>query len=73
MTMLDFDNIDCAWKRAVADPENHPNFHMRMIGAERPLASEVMEELIKEKPTSEDDKVLSDTEKEQLMKNYLNL
>ena len=71
--MLDFDNINPAWKKAVADPENHPNFHMRMIDAEIPLDSEVMEELIKEKPTSKDDKVLSEEAKMKLMQDYLKL
>ncbi len=71
--MLDFDNIDCAWKRAVADPENHPNFHMQITGTSRSLSSEVMEELIKEKPDSKEDKVLSKNAKTELMKDYLKL
>ncbi len=71
--MLDFDNIDCAWKRAVADPENHPLFHMSFVGESRSLSADVLEELVKEEPDSSEDRVLSDKAKTELLQEYLKL
>ncbi len=71
--MSDNNNQYYGWKKALKDPANHPHFHADIFGGDSPFASEVMEELTKEEPTSKGDKVLTPEEKVELVQKYIKL